>query len=157
MNITEKSRESANIPVPKHKLFLPIPAPHYPLHSPPPSPALNSPDLGALRYSRWQLGDSRFPFVSGRCHFSDTQKIFTSRKFKSFQFFQFSFRIAVTLGGPLLSAITRKVRKLTLLSVSRYLSVSMGLTVSRQTAKNLTVNRQKWENFTVNRQKSSCH
>ena len=29
----------------------------------------------------------------------------------------------------------------------------MGLTVSRQTAKNLTVNRQKRDNFTVNRQK----
>ena len=33
----------------------------------------------------------------------------------------------------------------------------MGLTVSRQTAKNLPVNGQKWVNFTVNRQKSSCY
>ena len=33
-------------------------------------------------------------------------------------------------------------------------SVSMGLTVTRQTAKNLTVNLQPKENFTVNRQKS---
>ena len=35
------------------------------------------------------------------------------------------------------------------------LSVSMGLTVSRQTAKNLTVNRQKRTIFIVNRQKST--
>ena len=37
------------------------------------------------------------------------------------------------------------------------LNVSMGLTVSRQTAKNLTVNRQKRGNLTVNCQKSSCY
>ena len=35
-----------------------------------------------------------------------------------------------------------------------FTSVSMGLTVSRQTAKNLPVNRQKRGNFTVNRQKA---
>ena len=36
-----------------------------------------------------------------------------------------------------------------------YDGVSMGLTVSRQTAKNLTVNRQKRAIFTVNRQKGT--